>query len=367
LDTGTKISGLAHIGLIGVALFGGVFNGDPLPPFEVREVSVISARDFAALSVSRTPPVVAEQPAALPLPDPATDTPDVRAPSDRDPAQVLPEPATVPAPDVVPDARADLPATAADVTDSAPVLEVPQSEVVVLQPPAPRPVPRASERVAPQPVAPPPPDARPDEVISPEVTPDKGAEKPQEPQEKTAPEEAADRIVTEADAPAASAPTRSPRPPARPAPRSAARSASEPAQKPDPKPVSDSAVQMALAEALDSTGQAAPSGPPLSAGEKDALRVAVQRCWNVGSLSSEALSTTVVVAVRMRKDARPETGSIRMLSSSGGTAESARRAYEAARRAIIRCGASGYKLPKEKYSQWRDIEMTFNPEKMRIK
>ncbi|MEQ9675666.1 MAG: energy transducer TonB, partial [Roseovarius indicus] len=40
---------------------------------------------------------------------------------------------------------------------------------------------------------------------------------------------------------------------------------------------------------------------------------------------------------------------------------------EAARRAIISCVADGYKVPPEKYDQWRDIEMTFNPEKMRIK
>ena len=41
--------------------------------------------------------------------------------------------------------------------------------------------------------------------------------------------------------------------------------------------------------------------------------------------------------------------------------------YEAARRAILRCGTKGYDLPQEKFGQWRDIEMTFNPEKMRIK
>lgn len=46
---------------------------------------------------------------------------------------------------------------------------------------------------------------------------------------------------------------------------------------------------------------------------------------------------------------------------------SATQAFEAARRAILRCGATGYDLPAEKYGQWRDIEMTFNPEKMRIK
>ncbi len=95
--------------------------------------------------------------------------------------------------------------------------------------------------------------------------------------------------------------------------------------------------------------------------------MAVQQCWNVGSLSTDALQTTVVVSVNMTRDAKPESGSIRMLSFEGGSEAAARQAYEAARRAIIRCGASGYNLPVEKYLQWQTIEMTFNPEKMRIK
>jgi len=110
-----------------------------------------------------------------------------------------------------------------------------------------------------------------------------------------------------------------------------------------------------------------PSGPPLTSGEKDALRVAVQQCWNVGSLSSDALRTTVVVAVSMGEDGKPNNGSIRMLSASGGGDSAAKQAFEAARRAIIRCGSRGFNLPVEKYDSWRDIEMTFNPEKMRIK
>ena len=95
--------------------------------------------------------------------------------------------------------------------------------------------------------------------------------------------------------------------------------------------------------------------------------MSVQRCWNTGSLSSEALRTTVVVAVSLSEEGKPDIGSIRLVSSSGGSDSSSRQAFEAARRAIIRCGASGYNLPKDKYAQWRDIEMTFNPEKMRIK
>ncbi|NNK78019.1 MAG: energy transducer TonB, partial [Litoreibacter sp.] len=42
-------------------------------------------------------------------------------------------------------------------------------------------------------------------------------------------------------------------------------------------------------------------------------------------------------------------------------------AYEAARRALIRCGARGYNLPVDKFAQWQDVEITFNPERMRIK
>ncbi|MCB1365299.1 MAG: energy transducer TonB, partial [Rhodobacteraceae bacterium] len=219
---------------------------------------------------------------------------------------------------------------------------------------------RPVERVAPQPVAPPPPEARPDDVRQPEVVPEQGANEPREPSEATAPQEATDRIVTEAEAGKALAPGASPRPRARPS-RPAPLAVSEPAE-------TRAAVNDALAEALGrSDPVAAPSGPPLTAGEKDALRVAVSNCWNVGSLSSEALRTTVVVTVSMAQDGKPEVGTIRMLSSSGGSGDAAKQAFEAARRAIIRCGASGFDLPAEKYDQWRDIEMTFNPERMRIK
>ena len=63
----------------------------------------------------------------------------------------------------------------------------------------------------------------------------------------------------------------------------------------------------------------------------------------------------------------PDSGSIRLVTFSGGTEAGAQQAFEAARRAIIRCGARGFPLPVEKYSQWRDIEMTFNPEGMQFR
>ena len=52
MDTGTKISAIAHVTLIGWALFGGTFQSEPLP-MAVQEVSVISAEEFAALTAQR--------------------------------------------------------------------------------------------------------------------------------------------------------------------------------------------------------------------------------------------------------------------------------------------------------------------------
>ena len=261
-----------------------------------------------------------------------------------------------------------LPTPDPDVTDATPVLQPPEPEVSDINPTeTPNPAVRPVDRVAPTPVAPAPPDVRPDDMTNTEVSPDEGADAPQDVQEATAPEEANDRIVTEADETSNLAPSRSVRPPARPAARPTAAPVADP--QPEPDSSTDTSINDALSEALEgaNTPRPAPAGPPLSQGEKDALRVSVSRCWNVGSLSTEALATTVVVTVSMTPDGKPETSTIRLLSSSGGSDAAAQQAFSAARRAIIRCGSSGFDLPAEKYDHWRDIEMTFNPERMRIK
>ncbi|MEP3296580.1 MAG: energy transducer TonB, partial [Pseudoruegeria sp.] len=132
----------------------------------------------------------------------------------------------------------------------------------------------------------------------------------------------------------------------------------------------DAAVAAALAGVASSTStapSAAPTGPPLTSGEKNNLVSQISQCWNVGSLSSEALRTTVVVAMEMQPDGKPVSSSLRMVSFEGGNDASAGQAYEAARRAIIRCGAKGFELPSEKFDHWQEIEMVFNPERMRFK
>lgn len=108
-------------------------------------------------------------------------------------------------------------------------------------------------------------------------------------------------------------------------------------------------------------------GEAMTEGEWMALRVSVQQCWNVGSLSSEALRTTVSVSFAMSPDRRPIPDSLRMTDSSGGSESAARQTYESARRAIIRCGAGGLKVPVGKYDAWKDVELTFDPTGMRLR
>lgn len=352
-DTGTKISAGVHAALLGYILVGPVFQSEPLP-MTVQEVSVISSAQFAAMQAAQVAPDV-ETEVALPqvdAPEPIevdppeqVDTPEIEV------APELPQPEPEPEPVAEPEPPAP-----------------PQEDVAVLAPEAETAVPQQADRIAPDPVETPDPEAAPDPVQQDEITEDTSGDVQQETQEATAPEETTTEIVTEADEPvSAAAPTRSIRPPSnRPArPVRTAEPAVEPEPSPEAAPAEDAtadAIAQAVAAAQQSTPISAPSGPPLTGSELEGLRVSVERCWNVGTLSTEATETVVTAFVRMNRDGTPDNGSIRMLSFDGGSEAAARRVFDTGRRAIIRCGARGFPLPVEKYSQWREIEMTFNPE-----
>lgn len=381
MQTGTKISLAGHGLLLSWVAFGAWFPSEPLP-FEVQEVSLISAEEFERLSQVRQAPQVAPDASTLQPPEESA-APEVSLPPQQrpEPEPPTPEPLSPPIPDPVVAETPEQPPEPAEpeVPDTAPGVPEPPETTALVAPQPEVQQQRPVDRVAPVPVAPPEPDTAVDEIEQPEVAPDVGAETEQEVQEATAPEAASDRIVTEeneSDEQTVTAPEQSLRPRGRPIRRAAApepepEAAPTPVETEDTQPqVDPSAVEDALAAALSGGADVEapePSGPPLTSGEKDALRVAVSQCWNVGSLSTEALKTSVVVGVSLAQDGKPDSGSIRMLSSTGGSATAAKQAYEAARRAIIRCGSRGFQLPPEKYAQWRDIEMTFNPERMRIK
>ena len=83
------------------------------------------------------------------------------------------------------------------------------------------------------------------------------------------------------------------------------------------------------------------------------IRQAVmQRCRVVGE-------EVVELTVSLGADKKPVASSVQ-LAGSNGDAGPTRQAYEAARRAILRCGATGFPLPDAKYETWKDLRLVFD-------
>ncbi len=362
MQIGHYISGIAHTGLIGWVLLGGVFDSDP-PPMEVTEVSMISAADFDALLQTQQAPDASTD-VALPTPPQDIETaPKLDSVPDVKPELDQPDQAVPLVPDVAPDvaALAPTPPEPDVLSEDAPVLPTPQTDAGVVIPEAPvRPQTRPVERVAPEPVAVPDPDTTISDALQEATKPDDAGPAREEVVEETAPEAATTEIATEPkqDEVASAAPTSSLRPRMRPAA----------APTPQTDVATDAAVAAALADvAATQTAPtpAAPTGPPLTRGEKDGLRVSVQQCWVV-DVGSRSADVTVVVGLELDQNGKVQ-GNIELLSSEGGDDAAVNTAFQAARRAVLRCQKNGYDLPVEKYDHWREIEITFNPEKMRHK
>lgn len=363
--TGNIVSGVGHVGFIAWILFGGLFTTRP-DRVEVQEVAMISGAEFQALvDAARQPVEIAEVPVPA-APDMTPDAPEIDATA---PEPEAPPPP--PLPDVAEPAPEPVEEIVPQVSEAAPEAPEPPAEVAVQDAPvSPRPIERPAEVIAPTPAPRPEPEVEQQPAPQEAVVPDEPGETVEQPRQATQAPEATDRTVTEATQPPAASPDASLRPPAR---RPSAPRPAQTVEVPAPRPpeentstVDTAAVQAALEAAMSAATATVPSGPPMSSGEKDALRLAVQACWNVDPGARWA-QTTVTVAMNMTRDGKVVESSLRMIASEGGDRSTVEPAFGAARRAILLCQNDGYPLPPEKYGQWQEIEMTFNPERMRIR
>ena len=106
------------------------------------------------------------------------------------------------------------------------------------------------------------------------------------------------------------------------------------------------------------------SSAPLTAGEKEAFKNQVLNCWAV-NIGSRAANVSVILSMDMQPDGKVVASSMEMIGYKDGNQSDANVAFQAARRAVLRCQKAGYDLPKEKYEHWRNIELTFDPNEMR--
>ena len=367
---GTYVSVVGHTALVVWLLAGWGLSSDP---FEIEPITFtsISGEDFDQLTQRTTPNPGDADPTAPVVPEVET-APEAPA------AEQAPTPVEPPAPTETP--VAELPPPAAP-EPPAPLPPEPETPPAV-QPPAPDPTPaidepisdrppqqRPADRIASEPIVAPEPDvaidAVPEVATEPAETP--AETPPVEPVEEVAQPETATEIVTEADEPSGAVET-SLRPTARP---------SRPAPEPEPvEPETATAEPADTGASIDDVlagvvGDSAaqpdiPQGPPMTGSEREGFRVAVNGCWNVDP-GSVAATVTVVVGFSLTQDGKVEGNDVRFVSSQGPAA-AVDVAFAAARRAILRCqGSGGYDLPAEKYGQWKDVEITFDPSGMRLR
>lgn len=393
-DKGTVVSAVGHVGLILWVLVGDwLFAANAAPEPMVMTVSTMTSDQFAEMvAATQTPaevtaPVrpqarpeeVVEPPPEEPPPPVEEPPPPVEEapppPVELPPEEIAPEPVVEPPPNDAAQAEVEQP------------LDSISTEV--------QPLAEAEEIVAPDPVQPEI-EAETSDTPEPAVSEVAAAEEviPDAPTEETVAEDTGDILETEAnrDQEAETGMTASIRPRSRPEraaelePEVEVASADVPQDAPaeetpeepaeqavdpldaalDEAAVSDAPADEPANQPVETGGQNLPVGPPLTGSETSNIKSAIARKWSLGSVSTEVMSTTITILVTFSPEGAPI--SVDLLSSDGPSDAATNTAFSAARRAVLRAHQEGgIPLPPDKYSTWREIEMVFDPNGMRLR
>lgn len=104
---------------------------------------------------------------------------------------------------------------------------------------------------------------------------------------------------------------------------------------------------------------------PLSMSQIDAIRKQIEKCWNMPAGARYAEDLVVEVGVTLNRD-----GSVRdaRALASGGQMDDPfyRAAAESAVRAILNPACSTFNLPEDKYDEWREMILRFDPRDMLV-
>jgi hypothetical protein len=117
-------------------------------------------------------------------------------------------------------------------------------------------------------------------------------------------------------------------------------------------------------ETSSTTPMAKPSNAEFSQKiEPSSFGVEVKKCWVV-DIASPAANVTVKLGFQLKADGKVKAGSIRLLEHNAKKNSWAKTAFQAARRAIIRCQKGGFNIP-EGFDTSTQLTLEFNPETMR--
>ena len=373
MDIGVKISGAAHAILIGIAIFGApIFSSDEENPIQISEVSLISLEEFELLTKDNVPVFQSEPELEVQEPEPEPEVqepepepePEVQEP-EPEPEVQEPEP-EVQEPEPEPEVQEIINESDSDLI--APIAD--EDNLGELTP-------EFNENAAPKAA----------EIIS-----DVSNEAPEEPadigaledtsfekvngadeekleielNENTPAEESTTQIVTEAEEQKSDlVPSRTSKPKSRPR---NLKTTKEITTKPKlkPKEVVEAEKDTTAESILESLKEKKEPEPflNLTPAQKESvgniIRNKMRLCWNPPVGVENGLTNVMILGLKFDIDGKLVESPVNLTPNSG---VGSLQAFEAARRAVIRCSPYN-ELDPEIYDGWKELNLKFNPKNM---
>ena len=394
MDIGVKISGTAHAILISIAIFGApIFSSDEENPIQISEVSLISLEEFELLTKENMPVFQSEpepevqEPELEPEVQEPEPEPEVQEPEpEPEPELEVQEPEPEPEPELEVQEPEPEPEPELEVQEPEPEPEVQEiineSDSDLIAPIADEDnlgelTPEFNENAAPKAA----------EIIS-----DVSNEAPEEPadigaledtsfekvngadeekleielNENTPAEESTTQIVTEAEEQKSDlVPSRTSKPKSRP---KNLKTTKEIAIKPKlkPKEVVEAEKDTTAESILESLKEKKEPEPflNLTPAQKESvgniIRNKMRLCWNPPVGVENGLTNVMILGLKFDIDGKLVESPVNLTPNSG---VGSLQAFEAARRAVIRCSPYN-ELDPEIYDGWKELNLKFNPKNM---
>jgi hypothetical protein len=394
VDIGVKISGTAHAILISIAIFGApIFSSDEENPIQISEVSLISLEEFELLTKENMPVFQSEpepevqEPELEPEVQEPEPEPEVQEPEpEPEPELEVQEPEPEPEPELEVQEPEPEPEPELEVQEPEPEPEVQEiineSDSDLIAPIADEDnlgelTPEFNENAAPKAA----------EIIS-----DVSNEAPEEPadigaledtsfekvngadeekleielNENTPAEESTTQIVTEAEEQKSDlVPSRTSKPKSRP---KNLKTTKEIAIKPKlkPKEVVEAEKDTTAESILESLKEKKEPEPflNLTPAQKESvgniIRNKMRLCWNPPVGVENGLTNVMILGLKFDIDGKLVESPVNLTPNSG---VGSLQAFEAARRAVIRCSPYN-ELDPEIYDGWKELNLKFNPKNM---
>ncbi|MCK4939268.1 MAG: cell envelope integrity protein TolA [Rhodospirillaceae bacterium] len=230
--------------------------------------------------------------------------------------------------------------------------------------------PKPAEKPTPPPLAP--------EVASkaPPTPPEPEAPAPDDvalvPEAKPKPKSKAKQKPKPEDKPSKASPRPKPKPKKKPAPPDPFASvlktledlkSAPPVEDEKPKEKSQPTFEEQMENALETKTQRQDIGPSLTISEIDLVRQQIARCWNLPAGAKDAHEMVVDLRVLMNPDGTVSNAQIENQAQMA-LDPFFRAMAESALRAVLNPNCSPLKLPPEKYENWKELSLQFNPKEM---